>query len=373
MKSVKMKRVHKLLKNELINAAFRKMVGVEDIDPNIIEGKYDKMMETLRSFLNILLNLLRSGILDILSDIINSSASEQLSIFIQESIQEIKDFKLNDHTKKYISDLTHINSKLEEGTRKKLLEQIMSSRYDKEQLKTAYNAMIDSEVFKQCINTCNTFANYLKMDKIAYNKEQHDFATSDCAWSFIISCNTPCYLFTFCRIDFRQIFICHSLDDETKRYILKTLYMVFTKCKKLLDIYCIPNVNAEEYMSAIKAAIETFRKQIPRCDAAFNKMIQLLDRFEEKYPKYYKSYVMSGNPYIILESYFKDVARQYADSGTDINLKYQFNKIIKHITQQNKEMLKTNPDSSLAKTLDIIDTLKLDESDEDQYDSSSDN
>jgi len=75
------------------------------------------------------------------------------------------------------------------------------------------------------------------------------------------------------------------------------------------------------------SSIDDVKKQIPRCDQAFNKISESVGLLKGNFNSYYKDYISSNNPTIIMENFVLDVSKNTRASPV---LTAQFRKIIAH-------------------------------------------
>jgi len=83
--------------------------------------------------------------------------------------------------------------------------------------------------------------------------------------------------------------------------------------------------------------LSVVRKQIPRCDDAFNKIESSIGLLKGNFDRYYKDFVQSGNPGVIIEQFVGDVAKS---AEADRKITRQFRQII---TFYRKKIQSVNP------------------------------
>ncbi len=232
-------------------------------------------------------------------------------------------------------------------------------KYDPERLRESYNKLINSELFGDMCDFINKCTTYLKKHKKEMDNEKHDLEDpSDLKSDFLISVNRA-ILFRFSSTDFRSYFIT-DIDEETQSYIRKWLYLAYNVCRCLLDEHCKPNIEAQEYIGVILESIKVARKQISRCGDAFNMMEKMIHKFEEKFPTYYKYFVLTDNPYIILERYIKDVAEEA--KSTNAKTRGQFRRILTHFSKKLNEV--PTGDNDIREVMNLAEALNIDEDDD---------
>jgi len=356
MISVKTKRVATIFKNKELHNIFARIIGVDDIDPGIITDKFNRLVETLNTIFKILQNFSDSTLPLLFNSVPGTNMDNELEEFLHTVQLDINNWGLQSFKKKYITKLGKVNEANTEA-RRLLIQQLMESEYDPEELRGKYNEVINSNFFKSCMEISNIICKYLKLEKTANNKQKHDLEDPDnLSYDFIVNAGVPLWILPSCKLDFRQIFISSLSNDEVRSYTLQFVYKLFQHCKALIDIYCIPNVHASDYIYVIQNFIDTYEKEIDRCKEAFAKMRQYLSKFPENYPRYYKAYVLSNNPYIILESWIKDLLKIQSKSNSPM-LRFQFQRILRNLTQKARSEIK--PSKELNDILDIADSLNL--------------
>jgi hypothetical protein len=96
------------------------------------------------------------------------------------------------------------------------------------------------------------------------------------------------------------------------------------------DVYeavSAPDVDVSEFVGVIMSSIGEVKKHIPRCDQAFQKIIESVDLLKGNFNGYYKDYTASGNPTIIMENFVLDVSKNTKSSPA---VTAQFRRIITH-------------------------------------------
>lgn len=131
------------------------------------------------------------------------------------------------------------------------------------------------------------------------------------------------------KVNFKSIYISSLLSDSDKRFILLALHKIYTISKGLYDEYCKADINTKAFVQAVHITVDELRKKIPRCEGAFDKILQSTELLEGNYDAYYKDYISSnGNSSIIAENFIHDVAKT-VDRSPD--LARQFKMIITHL------------------------------------------
>jgi len=128
-------------------------------------------------------------------------------------------------------------------------------------------------------------------------------------------------------LNFRQIYIDDRLGPMDKEFILLVLHKLQAISHDMYDALSAPDIDVNEFVQVIMGSIGDVKKHIPRCDAAFAKIIESVSLLKNNFGDYYKDFTASGNPTIIMENFVLDVAK---GSSTSPTVTAQFRKIISH-------------------------------------------
>jgi hypothetical protein len=129
------------------------------------------------------------------------------------------------------------------------------------------------------------------------------------------------------QINFKQIYIDDRLSGIDKEFILVILHKMYTISHDVYDAISSPDVDVDEFVSVIMSSIGDVKKHIPRCDQAFQKIIDSVDLLKGNFNGYYKDFAASGNPTIIMENFVLDVSKGTTSSPA---ITSQFRRIISH-------------------------------------------
>jgi hypothetical protein len=131
----------------------------------------------------------------------------------------------------------------------------------------------------------------------------------------------------FLIFNFKQIYIDDRLSEENKDFLLVILHKLYTISHEIYDTISSPDIDVNEFVTIIMNSIDDVKKHIPRCDQAFNKIAESVDLLRGNFNSYYKDYISSNNPTIIMENFVLDVSKNTRASPI---LTAQFRKIISH-------------------------------------------
>ena len=108
----------------------------------------------------------------------------------------------------------------------------------------------------------------------------------------------------------------------------------------LYKSYSKVDIDTENFVKDVRITVEKLKKQIPRCNEAFQKILDSTDLLKDNYEDYYKDYVGSQNSMIIAENFIQDVAGTVDKSP---RLALQFRKIIQHLRNMTNRLIAQDP------------------------------
>jgi len=129
------------------------------------------------------------------------------------------------------------------------------------------------------------------------------------------------------QVNFKQIYIDDRLTPSDKEFVLVVLHKMYTIGHDVYEAVSSPDVDVSEFVEVIMSSIDEVKKHIPRCDQAFQKIIESVDLLKGNFDGYYKDYTASGNPTIIMENFVLDVSK---NTKTSPAVTAQFRRIIAH-------------------------------------------
>jgi len=141
------------------------------------------------------------------------------------------------------------------------------------------------------------------------------------------------------RVNFKQMYVDDRLDPGDREFILVVLHKMYVISHDVYEAVSAPDIDVDEFVEVIMSSIGEVKKQIPRCDGAFQKIIESVDLLKGNFSGYYKDYVASSNPTIIMENFVIDVSKNTQASPT---VTAQFRRIIGHYRKLASQQA-TNP------------------------------
>ena len=299
-RSVKLKSVRKTIGDESVIKMFNQMMGEEDPHPDIIEPKFNK----IRSKTTIFSKLLKSCSEDVLSKFVS----------YEDECKEINNF----------------------------CEKLNSMNFDfkdKKEMCAIYKKYkTDNETIKTCIMTCKNliqFKSHLNGDK------------ADMSW-VIRAPGITLEPFSFSKLNLKLLINDTNFTEHIKKYIHTTLKLTLKLTLELYRTITSPDIDIEKFSKVVVDSLGQLKKHIPRCDRAFSKIERSLSLLQNNFDGYYKDFIQSKNPSIIMESFILDVSR---DGKADIQLARQFRQIVNFYKKQTQGKIK---DPAVSKLFDVL-------------------
>lgn len=322
----------KTMKDPELIEMFNQMVGTSEPDPSVVIPKYEELLTASKEVVGILTTLM------------NSPARGAIQTEFPKGDQNIMDFIENANKELTVLTLqpkeNNTLSKEELGRLSddpSLMEKFMTNitvKYDVALLGETYKTLKDSDIVKSLIVTyrhlkeaLNTEAKRRKIKKEDFD-EQHDLANKDDLKGTFISKSpgTVLKLFNFADLNFKSLMLLPTMNKEKKLFVLHILHLLYSRCDKVYTLVSSPDVDVERFSHALVGNIDQIRKQIPRCDAAFDKIKESVGLLQSNFGGYYKDFITSQNPGVIVEHFVLDVADNA--KGADPKVTQQFRKIV---------------------------------------------
>lgn len=341
----------KELKDPDIIESFNRICG-GGTSRHVIEPKYETILACFKSFL---------GVLGVLTNAEKSPLSAAFRDSQQRGFEEVDEY------------IKVSNEYLQSVTMAPIAEQVMTPeflakinanhdllaeyvansgfKYQEAELTEKYLDIKKSRLYNDMLFTSKNLKEIVMSEKKRRGTETHDLETGSLSIKFIQNCEGDTFRpFEFACIDFKQMYYDQTLLTEPLQdLLLKSLSIIYAKCSQLVDLHLSPDVDSSEISSVISKAISKLRKQIPRCEKAFGKLQNAVKTLDTNINEYYKDFVTSQNPGIMLESFVSDVARK---ESADSEVSMQFSQILKFF--KNKMKNTNTSDPKIKKILGVL-------------------
>ncbi len=220
-----------------------------------------------------------------------------------------------------------------------MLQYLDKNIWDKTNLNEHWGDFKHSNTINTCIQVCAFFA-----------KHNEQVLEDNDEW--IVRSTIGHKLFDFTDIDLYLLWV-GQLNEELKKYLLRTFKILY---KVSLDIYNIvtsPDVDITEFSHVMIDSIAQVQKipELSRCKHAFQRILNSVDLLKDNFGGYYKDFVISKNPTIIIENFILDVSKN--QTGISPTLTREF-RIIVNYYRKISSMQPSNP--KLNQMFNLLDT-----------------
>ncbi len=269
-----------------LNEMFEQMMGISNADVEILGPKLVQIIDLLKKYKTI------CGLLSTTKSLCDEEEMKRLEIFVNG-----------------LETLISINV----------------TSLDEAKMNEVYNVFKDHEVVKQIIVSCSNLMDFKSCitnkaalsDSFIKKEPGHELAP-----------------FVFCRINFKYVWNM-EVTESCKKLILTTCHYAYTIGIKLHEILTSPNIDIRRFSSVLISNIGNLRKEIPRCDQAFDLIESSVKLLEDNFQTYYRDSIDAANPSIIVERFVSDISskQKYTPVVTS-----QFRRIVARLKQKGGNM-----------------------------------
>ena len=279
----------------VLNDMFSQMTGAENADPEIIIPKLCKLHTLLNKYSKIYQMLLK------------------FNEFIDKFPEHENDFL---DIRKFIENIAKISDSGNSITE----ESLKNSTSDN--VNTMYKKLKDTAEVQSIIVISGELDKYKKYlsDK---NNLGDEFIKREPGLSL-----KP---LTFTNLDLKILWASNKLSIMAKKYILNILSHTYLIGHEMYQTITSPDVDIKKFSRVLINNIDKMKKQIPRCNKAFDIIANSVNMLENKFDGYYKTSVEAENPSIIIESFIIDVSMS---QKANASITSQFRKIIMYMKKQ---------------------------------------
>jgi hypothetical protein len=329
---------------------FNQMVGASDPDPRIVAPKYEAILADVKAIINIFkttwLNTVH--IPQTIRDEFNKPFGE-MQAFVDESTTAITELTLEKNNGILAGDgLKDINSNPE-----KLQAKLMGldHGYDLKKLGESYKALKESSVVDNIIVAVRDLRKCVEESKTRLKQQIHDIEDKEKLKDGFIKLFDGDFLVimpSVFNLDFKQLWLHPALDYNLRKRIVYSLHLILKRGNNIVHNIMSPDIDIERFSEVLVNNIDKVRKHIPRCDRAFEKIKKSVHLLKNNFGGYYKDFVVSKNPGIIIENFVLDVAD---DSSADAETTRQFRQIISFYQEKMRGQVK---DPKIQKIFDLV-------------------
>lgn len=207
--------------------------------------------------------------------------------------------------------------------------------YTRENICSVYGIFKDNLGVQRSLAVCKCLSPYRKSIE---NKDALDdnFVKDIIAGQRILPC---------CSFNFPVFWENKHINDESRRFMLNTFSSLFNNSLEIYKHITSPDVDIEKFSEILVNAICEVQKrpELSRCNKAFNKIKNSVELLKGNFSDYYKDFVQSKNPTVIMESFVIDVANA---ENADPETTRQFRQIITYFKKVSDEKKIKDPQIS---------------------------
>lgn len=345
----KVKVTQKSIKDPELIDMFNNMLGEGSPDPAIVIPKYESIMLNAREILQLLEALMRSPLrASFYFDF--KKGFDEIRKFIDVSGVALDALAMEKNDKILTgAELHEINSHPER------IQEFMNNmqlRYKISNLGESYKNLKSSGFVKEMVMTTRNIKNSLMLEKERTKAEHHCLEVKEnLTPDFIVQSDGDFLeLFSFSTFDFKQLYLHETMSPEFSKYILFLMHLLYKKMSIIIREITSPDIDVDKFAEVLIRSISEVRKHIPRCDRAFDKIESSVGLLKQNFGEYYKDFISSQNPGIIIENFVSDVAR---NAKADLTTTNQFRRIIQYYR---KSMSGKIQDPKVKKIFELVST-----------------
>lgn len=221
-----------------------------------------------------------------------------------------------------------------------------------------YKQIKEHKIIKDCIHICKNLIIYKKY--IEDNDNLSDI--------FIKSSKThDLQIFPFCNFDIKMIYTHTKYDESVSKYLLIFLNMLYKTTYEIYEIITSPDIDISKFSDIIVQSIKQAKKMIPRAGRAFKKIEESVELLKNNFQNYYKDFISTKNPTIILENFILDCSKENGED-VDLELARQFKRIVMFYQKKSQGKIKDPRVNQLFEMLNKnFEMLNVKESDIKEY------
>lgn len=333
---------------------FNQMIGTSEPNPRIISPKYEDIMNDATAIIQLIGKvftpdaegvLFPVGLVGDFKQVIGEFRS-----FTETATSELTNFVMEKKSLASGSDMSDINKDPQGLTR--FLE-AFDRGYDPKKLGETYKALKECNTINRIIIATRDLRKIVEEDKTVKKKKVHDIEDKEqLSESFIKEYRGDSLQLipSISQMDFKQVWEHPSAVYKFRNRIIYGLHILLKRGSNIVKLIMTPDIDVAKFSEMLIANISKIRRTVPRCDRAFDKIERSVDLLKGNFGGYYKDFVVSKNPGIIVERFVSDVA---TSSKADRATTFQFKKIISFYRAKIQSQPK---DPKIDKIFDLLST-----------------
>jgi len=328
---------------------FNQMVGASDPDPRIVAPKYEDIMSDAKAIVGIFKKtFIESAKIptELKKDF--NVGFQKIQAFVTSAETSLASMTLEKKSMLAGKDTVPINSDPE-----KLMQYLqgLSHGYNNKELGETYKTLKESNTIDQIVVAARDLRKHLESEKKRHKKEIHDLEDKNkLSEKFVTNCGNDFLelIPSITTLDFHQLFMHELCDYPAKQLIVYAMHLFLHRAMNIVQKIMSPDIDVSAFSEKLVGSIDEIRKVLPRCDKAFNKIKKSVSMLKDNFGGYYKDFVVSKNPGIIVENFVLDVAE---DSKADRETTAQFKRIVNFYRKKMQGRVK---DPKIQKIFDMV-------------------
>lgn len=139
----------------------------------------------------------------------------------------------------------------------------------------------------------------------------------------------------FPLMNFKKIYNNDSMSANDKSFVLMFISKLYEISYNTYQALSSPDVDVNEFVAIILHSIDQIKHHIPRCNEAFDKIVESVDILRNNFDGYYKDFLSSNNnASIIMENFVLDVSKH---TKATPRITAQFRTIISHYRKMSSQ------------------------------------
>lgn len=340
-KIAKVKQVKKINGNtnkeeiDMASNVFDKIFGNNPIlNPDIIHPRCISIKENLTVFVKIL-NILTTNVA--IKDLCDNNdflkeGYDDLNNYIKDLNNYINDvivlpFELNEMKKKVLDVMDVMNDESYDNDKAKILTDLYRSIKDGEYINSSIELLKNLQPHKK----------YILDENNEYSKWLEDMPGLEYS------------IFPFSNLNIKFIYTYDFEDYNIKKFISLIIKKLYKNTNELYDIITELDFDISRFTDIIINNIDSLKKELPRCDDAFDVIVEALNQIKNNFKKFYKDFEYTQDPSVMIQNFMSDL---YQENKNNPIVIAQLRKIISHFSNKIKSHSKVTP-----KVSNLIDNL----------------
>lgn len=284
------------VQNQDIRSMFNDIVGDGVAPPHIAIGKYTKLREAAEFLTALLRNFVRSEFVGRRPEL-KINAAEVL-VFCNRVAAELT---------KFMPPPPFSEAQVLQGA---------VSNAAAAQFSVTYKTAKEMECVRTFIKTCRLLTAHAA--HLERGKSSLQFIAAMPGAEF--------YPFAFARLNVKAEY--PSMSPAERTWMANMLSLILEHTTHIYEVYTTPDWDPDVFVQIMNDNIDKLMKQIPRCDQAFKMIRESLDMMRDNMGTYYRDFIATKNPSIMLENFILDVAKKKTDGRPNVRMMQQFRTII---------------------------------------------